>query len=238
MTTQSTDTPLTIGRRLQLVGELAELGKFDPAVLDAIGAVPRHLFVERGLEDFAYKNVPVTIGNGQTISQPSTVALQTQLLAPKPGEKILEIGTGCGYQSAILRYLGVRLYTIERQRDLCLLAQENLSRIGYTDIRMKWGDGFEGMPEFAPFDGIIVTCGAPHVPETLLRQLGTGARLVIPVNIAGEKKQQLQVIIRKNETDFELRQFGLVDFVPMLQGTEDLRTSATILRERKDYDNS
>ncbi len=233
MTKASLDTPLTIGRRRRLVKVLHEKGIFSPAVLDAVGSIPRHIFVERGLEDFAYENTPVAIGNGQTISQPETVALQTQLLAPRRGSMILEIGTGCGYQSAILRYLGVRLFTVERQKELCLIARSNLGKLGYSDIYMKWGDGFEGLPEFAPFDGIIVTCGAPDVPESLLCQLKTGGRMVIPVDMAGTRGQRLQVLTRKSATEFVREQFGAVDFVPMLKGKVSRGSDPTTIRNKK-----
>ncbi|MGM9774783.1 MAG: protein-L-isoaspartate(D-aspartate) O-methyltransferase [Candidatus Egerieousia sp.] len=233
MTKDSLDTSLTIGRRLRLVKSLRNKGNFSEAVLDAIKAIPRHIFVERGLEDFAYENTPIAIGNGQTISQPETVALQTQLLAPQKGSKVLEIGTGCGYQSAILRYLGVRLFTIERQKELCLAAKGNLGKLGYSDIYMKWGDGFEGLPEFAPFDGIIVTCGAPDVPENLLKQLNVGGKMVIPVDIAQAKGQQLQVLTRNSATEFTRKILGTVDFVPMLKGKTSQGTNPTTIRNKK-----
>ncbi|MCI1719791.1 MAG: protein-L-isoaspartate(D-aspartate) O-methyltransferase [Bacteroidales bacterium] len=205
------------GRRKKLVEELAKCKMFGSRVLRAIGAVPRHIFIEKGMEEFAYKNIRVEIGEKQTISQPSTVALETELLDVKSGDKILEIGTGCGYQTAILFYLGANVYSIERQKELFLQAQINLQKIEYTKPKLFWGDGFKGLPQFAPFDGIIVTCGAPEIPNSLLLQLKIGGRIVIPV---GEKEQEMLLITRKNKIDFEKKSFGAASFVPMLHGVK------------------
>ena len=234
------DTLLHKGRRNLLVQQLRESGRFEERVLKAIGAVPRHLFVEEGLEDFAYKDTPVAIGAAQTISQPSTVALETQLLNFKPGDRILEIGTGCGYQSAVLFYLGAEVFSIERQAELFPTAVSNLEAAGYlfldeelaaqtpTNINsgkfhLYLGDGYLGLPAEAPFDGIVVTCGAPHIPQKLLEQLKVGARMVIPVDFekeaqGREKKQMLKVITRVSEGRYQAEDIGLASFVPMLEG--------------------
>ncbi len=241
------DTPLYKGRRRLLAEELANYGSFNKNILLAIKNVPRHLFVEKGLEEFAYNNTPVAIGANQTISQPSTVALQTQLLELRSGDKILEIGTGCGYQTAILFYLGGKVFSIERHESLFKVAQENLKNAGYyleeelsselnnpysdeehiarinNNITLIWGDGFEGFEQEAPFDKIIVTCGAPNIPTPLLRQLKIGGKMVIPVDIeernnSKEKKQTLLSITRVSKDNYERESFGIVDFVPMLKG--------------------
>ena len=236
------DTLLFKGRRRILSGRLESLGLFNDNVLKAIGAVPRHLFVQKGLEDQAYKDVPVAIGAGQTISQPSTVALQTQLLELKAGDRILEIGTGCGYQSAVLFYLGAEVYSIERQEELFTQAARNLAEAEYIfldeehtsktatslecgKIHLYLGDGFAGLESEAPFDGIIVTCGAPEVPAALLKQLKTGGRLVIPVYCGpsgenDEKKQVLKVIVKTAEGRFKAKNISRMSFVPMLKGVK------------------
>ena len=214
--------------------ELAATGLFSEKVLRAIGAVPRHLFVQEGLEDLAYKDIPVAIEAGQTISQPSTVAFQTQLLDFKPGDRILEIGTGCGYQTAVLFYLGAEVFSIERQEELYHKAIRNLTEAGYifpeedfsvSKIHLFLGDGFDGLKDLAPFDGIIVTCGAPSLPDALMRQLSPGGKMVIPVDEPGqenasEKKQILKVITRKPDGKYTGRDVSRMSFVPMLQGVK------------------
>lgn len=228
------DTLVFQGRRRLLADELSATGLFSEKVLKAIAAVPRHLFVQEGLEELAYKDIPVAIEAGQTISQPSTVAFQTQLLDFKPGDRILEIGTGCGYQTAVLFYLGAEVFSIERQEELFLKAKENLEQAGYlfpdedfsvSKIHLFLGDGFEGLKDLAPFDGIIVTCGAPSLPEALMRQLAPGGKMVIPVDEPGQenapkKKQILKVITRKPDGKFTGRDVSRMSFVPMLQGVE------------------
>ncbi|MBR5074806.1 MAG: protein-L-isoaspartate(D-aspartate) O-methyltransferase [Bacteroidales bacterium] len=232
--TEKKDTLVFQGRRRLLVDELSATGMFSERVLKAIGSVPRHLFVQEGLEELAYKDMPVAIEAGQTISQPSTVAFQTQLLDFKPGNRILEIGTGCGYQTAVLFYLGAEVFSIERQEELFLKARENLTNAGYlfpedecsvSKIHLFLGDGFEGLKDLAPFDGIIVTCGAPSLPEALMRQLAPGGKMVIPVDEPGqenasEKKQILKVITRKPDGKFTGRDVSRMSFVPMLKGVE------------------
>jgi protein-L-isoaspartate(D-aspartate) O-methyltransferase len=204
-----------VARRKKLVEELRQKGIVDPATLKAIGQVPRHDFVDVSLIDFAYVDKALPIRAGQTISQPYTVALQTQLLAPREGEKVLEIGTGSGYQAAVLAVCGVNLYTIDRQETLYTATREKLAKHGYS-VHCIWGDGFEGLLQEAPFDKIIVTAGALQVPEKLLRQLKIGGIMVIPVGEEG--RQQMYRITRISEVDFQKQNFGPCAFVPMLPG--------------------
>lgn len=238
---ENKDTLLQKGRRRLLVGQLEAIGLFSDKVMKAIGTVPRHLFVQEGLEDMAYKDTPVAIAAGQTISQPSTVALQTQLLEIKSGSRVLEIGTGCGYQTAVLFYLGAEVYSIERQEELFHQAAKNLDRAGYFfaeklagenatridsgKIHLFLGDGFAGLEEEAPFDAIVVTCGAPEVPIELLHQLAPGGRLVIPVDIDDpkdkrKKEQILKLIVKMTDGRFKAKNISKMSFVPMLKGIE------------------
>lgn len=206
------------GRRKQLIDQLANKYNFDPAILDAMNKVPRHMFLEYGLDHLAYLDKPLPIGAGQTISQPFTVAIQTQLLGLKKWEKVLEIGTGCAYQTAVLAQMGYRVYSIERQKSLYLLAQQNLSNLDYHTPVLYHGDGFAGLPKFAPFKGILITCGAPDVPEALLDQLAIGGKLVIPVGI---DTQTMLVVERVGQEEFRTTEHGEFKFVPMLGGTEN-----------------
>lgn len=206
------------GRRKQLIDQLANKYNFDPAILDAMNKVPRHMFLEYGLDHLAYLDKPLPIGAGQTISQPFTVAIQTQLLGLKKWEKVLEIGTGCAYQTAVLAQMGYRVYSIERQKSLYLLAQQNLSNLDYHTPVLYHGDGFAGLPKFAPFKGILITCGAPDVPEALLGQLSIGGKLVIPVGI---ETQTMLVVERVGQEEFRTTEHGEFKFVPMLGGTEN-----------------
>ena len=185
--------------------------------MEAMGRVPRHMFLEYGLDNLAYQDKPLPIGAGQTISQPFTVAMQTELLQLSKWDKVLEIGTGCAYQTAVLSELGYRVFSIERQRSLYQLAQKNLIRLDYHTPNLFFGDGFAGLPKFAPFKGILVTCGAPEIPTTLLEQLEIGGKMVIPV---GNVTQVMNVIERKSETEYSLSEHGEFKFVPMLEGTE------------------
>ena len=210
------DTLQHKGRRRQLIDQLSKSYPFHPAVLEAMERVPRHLFIEKGLDLFAYVDKPLPIGASQTISQPYTVAMQTHLLALAKWDKVLEIGTGCGYQTAVLMELGLHVFSIERQRTLYLLAQKNLAALGYTSMQLHYGDGFEGLPQFAPFQGILITCGAAQTPTTLLSQLAVGGRMVAPV---GSEVQTMTVIERVDENRFEEQTFGSYSFVPMLPGT-------------------
>ncbi len=208
------DTNKHQGLRNQLVKVLEEKGISDTNVLAAIGKIPRHLFLDSSFENFAYQDKAFPIGSDQTISQPYTVAYQSQLLEIKKGDKILEIGTGSGYQTAVLCFLGAVVYTVERQNKLFKNTLRELPKLGYHPKKMVFGDGYKGLPEAAPFDSIIVTAGAPVIPQALMAQLKVGGRLVIPV---GEKEQIMTLLIRKNETQFEKHEFGDFKFVPLLE---------------------
>lgn len=211
------DTYRHKGLRRQLVEELRESGIEDERVLTAIGELPRHFFLEKAFDEWAYQNKAFPIGNDQTISQPYTVAFQTILLKVKKKEKIMEIGTGSGYQAAILSLLGGRVYTIERQEYLYEKARNLLEKIGFQRIRCYYRDGYKGLPEFAPFDKILVTAGATEVPQALKEQLKIGGRLVIPV---GKKVQKMYRITRLSETEYQEEVFGKFRFVPFLKGTK------------------
>ena len=187
-------------------------------IILAMKNVPRHLFVSEDQRHAAYRDEPLPIASGQTISQITTVALQTGLLKMKKGDKVLEIGTGSGYQAAILCELGCRVYSLERHKKLYLTAKENLSALGYRDVVLVHGDGFNGLPQWAPFNGILITCGAPEIPEELLRQLVTGGKMVVPV---GEKLQEMVVVEKTGETSYTTTGAGYFRFVPMLKGTVD-----------------
>lgn len=202
------------GLRCQLVAELAKKGIADQNVLAAIGKIPRHVFMDSAFIDFAYADKAFPIGAGQTISQPFTVAFQTQLLNLKKGDKVLEIGTGSGYQTAVLLEMGAKVYTIERQRELYHKVQQMLPPMGYHP-QFFYGDGYLGKPTYGPFDKILVTAGAPSIPEKLLPQLKVGGVMVVPV---GDKQQRMFRIVRTSETDFIKEDFGDCMFVPMLEG--------------------
>jgi protein-L-isoaspartate(D-aspartate) O-methyltransferase len=202
------------GRRNQLVKVLKEKGITDAAVLEAIQKIPRHLFIDSSFGDYAYQDVAFQILADQTISQPYTVAFQSQLLEIKKDHKILEIGTGSGYQTAVLCALGAKVYTIERQNELFKATSILLPRLGIRPKHLSFGDGYKGLPTHAPFDSIVVTAGAPIIPKPLMAQLKIGGRLVIPL---GEKHQIMTLLIRKNETQFEKHEFGEFRFVPLLE---------------------
>ena len=186
-------------------------------VIAAIKKIPRHLFMESSFIKFAYKDQAFPIGAGQTISQPFTVAYQSQLLNVKPNDRILEVGTGSGYQAAVLLEIGAQVFTIERQKELYVKVQQLLPSLGYHP-RFFYGDGYKGLPTYGPFDGIIVTAAAPYIPEDLKQQLKIGARLVIPVNHADH--QIMVVLERKGENEYDEQHYGNFSFVPMLKGTE------------------
>lgn len=202
------------GLRNQLSKLLEEKGIIDKKVLEAIKTIPRHLFLNSSFEDFAYQDKAFPIAADQTISQPYTVAFQSQLLEVKKDDKILEIGTGSGYQTAVLCAMGAIVYTIERQNELFKKTSLLLPKLGIRPKKMVFGDGYKGLPEFAPFDGIIVTAGAPFIPQPLMAQLKVGGKLVIPL---GEEHQIMTMLIRKNETQFEKHEFGEFRFVPLLE---------------------
>lgn len=202
------------GLRQQLVNIIKEKGITNDNVLKAIGKIPRHLFMDSGFLDHAYQDKAFPIAANQTISQPYTVAFQTELLQVEKGHKILEIGTGSGYQTAVLCLLGATVYSIERQLELFKITSKFLPKLGYRPKKLIFGDGYKGLKEEAPFDSIIVTAGAPMVPKALLGQLKIGGRLVIPV---GEEVQTMTLFVRKGPKDFEQREFGEFRFVPMLE---------------------
>ncbi|RAV29260.1 protein-L-isoaspartate(D-aspartate) O-methyltransferase [Sinomicrobium soli] len=208
------DTLKHKGKRNRLAEIIAGKGVSDPGVLDAVRQVPRHLFMDSSFEDHAYQDKAFPIAAGQTISQPFTVAFQTELLEVAPGKKILEIGTGSGYQTAVLLEMKARVYTIERQLELFKRTSLFLPKLGYRPKKMIFGDGYKGLPEEAPFDGIIVTAGAPEVPKPLLAQLKIGGRLVIPV---GEDTQIMTMFVRKSAKEFAKSEFGEFRFVPLLE---------------------
>ena len=210
------DTAKHQGLRNQLVTLLKEKGITDKGVLEAIKTIPRHLFLNSSFSDYAYQDKAFPIGAGQTISQPYTVAFQSQLLEVKKDQKILEIGTGSGYQTAVLCLMGAKVYSVERQNELFKQTSALLPKlgIGIRPKHLSFGDGYKGLPNHAPFDGIIVTAGAPIIPQALMAQLKIGGRLVIPL---GEEKQIMTLLIRKNEIQFEKHEFGDFKFVPLLE---------------------
>jgi protein-L-isoaspartate(D-aspartate) O-methyltransferase len=206
------------GLRKKLVDEIRNKGIGDESVLKAINEVPRHLFMDNSFIGFAYVDKAFPIASGQTISQPYTVAFQTEALKIKKLDRVLEVGTGSGYQAAVLCEMGVRLYTIERQRSLYDFARLLLPRLGYNP-QFFYGDGYLGLPTYGPFDKIIVTAGADIVPPRLLEQLAIGGRMVIPV---GDRQfQVMKIITRENENEFTETEAGNFVFVPLLPGTVD-----------------
>jgi protein-L-isoaspartate(D-aspartate) O-methyltransferase len=201
------------GARKQLVDLLRKKGIEDEDVLKAIGKVPRHFFFDETFWNQAYRDIAFPIGEGQTISQPYTVAYQTQLLHIHKGDKVLEIGTGSGYQTCILMELGAKVYTIERQEKLFERTIQVLPRMGYKP-EFILGDGSKGVPEHAPYDKIIVTAGAPTVPDELLKQLNVGGILIIPVGDA--EKQKMVTILKTGENDYEKVVLDTFRFVPLI----------------------
>jgi protein-L-isoaspartate(D-aspartate) O-methyltransferase len=203
------------GKRKKLVAELRQKGINDEDVLTAIDTVPRHLFMDPAFLGHAYIDKAFPISSGQTISQPYTVAVQSSLLRIKKRDKILEIGTGSGYQAAILAEMGAKVYTIERFRELYMKAQITVISLGYS-VDFFFGDGYEGKPQYGPYDGIIITAAAPEVPQKLLQQLKTGGRLVVPI---GNSYSQIMTVVERSSTDsFEYSEHGNFTFVPMLKG--------------------
>jgi protein-L-isoaspartate(D-aspartate) O-methyltransferase len=204
------------GKRKKLIAELKKKGISDEEVLRAIDTVPRHLFMDPAFLIHAYVDKAFPISSGQTISQPYTVAVQTSLLRVKKRDKILEIGTGSGYQAAILAEMGAKVYTIERFRELFLKAQKILTSLGYT-ADFFYGDGYEGKAQYGPFDGIVITAATQEVPQVLLQQLKTGGRLVVPL---GNSNSQVMTVVERTGADsFEHSEHGNFVFVPMLKGT-------------------
>lgn len=203
------------GLRKQLVETIREKGIADPAVLAAMEKVPRHFFFDSSFLEFAYEDKPFPIGAGQTISQPYTVAFQTELLQLKKGDKVLEIGTGSGYQACILAEIGAKVFTIERQKTLFEKTSRMLIKLGYASIKTFYGDGYKGLPAFAPFDKIIITAAAPYVPEALISQMKSGGIMVIPI---GPDEVQIMTTISKTPAGVLVKKdHGAFRFVPMLE---------------------
>ncbi|NLK47356.1 MAG: protein-L-isoaspartate(D-aspartate) O-methyltransferase [Bacteroidales bacterium] len=201
--------------RLKVMERIAGKNNFRADVMAAMEAVERHKFIAEHQQEKAYRDKPLPIDAGQTISQITTVAAQTNLLNLQKGQKVLEIGTGSGYQTAILLELGYEVYSMERIEKLHLLARENLRKTGYDKAVLVHGDGFEGLPQYAPYDGILITCAAPEIPEKLKKQLAIGGRMVVPV---GVYLQKMTVVERISEDDYHTSFEGHYHFVPMLKG--------------------
>jgi|UniRef100_A0A7C3Z1J3 protein-L-isoaspartate(D-aspartate) O-methyltransferase len=208
-------------RKLMVQEQIAKRGIKDKRVLEAMETVPRHLFVPEDLRDEAYNDYPLPIGEEQTISQPYIVALMTELLELKGRERVLEIGTGSGYQAAILAHLCKEVYTIEIIEKLAQSAAERLKKMGYTNIFVRWGDGFEGWPEYAPFDDIIITCAIPEVPSPLLDQLKDGGKICAPY----ERTPGVQIltVFKKRGAKLDTNYIDYVRFVPMRGKIEGIR---------------
>ncbi|MCI1267427.1 MAG: protein-L-isoaspartate(D-aspartate) O-methyltransferase [Saprospiraceae bacterium] len=207
------------GLRKQLVLELSQKGIQNKQVLEAIMAVPRHLFLDKAFEEWAYKDNAFPIDCDQTISQPYTVAFQTSLLDLQSKDKVLEIGTGSGYQACVLLEMGVKVYTIERHKTLHDKTEKLLTKIGYKSIRTFFGDGYLGLPRFAPFDKILITAAVPEIPTTLIDQLKPGGILVIPLD-DHKQSQTMMRIYKLQDGRLKKESFGQFRFVPMLQGVE------------------
>lgn len=209
------DTFRDKGLRKRLVEEIINKGIKDSRVIDAINKVPRHFYMDSGFIEFAYKDRAFPISSGQTISQPYTVAFQTELLEISEGDKVLEIGTGSGYQTAILLELGARVYSIERHKDLFLKAGELLKKMGYNPY-LFWGDGYLGKSAFQPYNKILITAGAPNIPDELINQLKIGGIMVIPVG-SGSSQKMIK-LIKTGENKYTTEEHGLFSFVPFLKG--------------------
>ena len=210
------DTYRHKGLRKKLVDTVKRKGITDERVLNAIGNVPRHYFLDSAFDELAYEDRAFPIGEGQTISQPYTVAYQTQLLQVKRNDKILEIGTGSAYQAAILAEMGARVYTIERQKKLYEQNKDFIFKAKYPNLKFFYGDGFEGLPSFAPFDKVIITAAAPYIPPKLITQMKTAGIMVIPVD-EGNSQRMLR-ISKKEDSTYSEEYFDFFSFVPMLSG--------------------
>ena len=204
------------GLRQQMVNQLRADGFTDERVLAAINEVPRHIFLDSSFVEYAYSDQPFSIGSGQTISQPSTVALQTSLLSVESGKKVLEVGTGSGYQACVLAAMGAKVFSIERQRNLYFRTKEILEQLPYR-VKTFLGDGYEGLPNWKPFDRIIITAGAPFIPPKLVEQLKAGGIMVIPMD-DGKGGQTMVKITKQSDGSLAREEFGSFKFVPMLMG--------------------
>ena len=214
------DTYFHQGLRSKLVTTLRQKGIKDERILSAFMNIPRHMFLDSAFAKWAYTDVAFPIDSNQTISQPYTVAFQTELLNLKGNEKVLEIGTGSGFQACVLSYLGTKVYSIERQEKLFLKTDKLLNKMGFGRIRTLLGDGYKGAPRFAPFDRILITCGAPYVPQELLDQLKVGGILIVP--LGGSEVQSMMRITKKAPNQFEKENFGKFKFVPFLEGVNKI----------------
>lgn len=206
-----------IDRRHRVMDQIAERSDIDNNVIEAMKRVPRQEFVDTRLVDRAYDDKPLPIVSGQTISQIYTVAMQTHLLQLEVGSSVLEIGTGSGYQAAVLCELGYEVYSIERHEKLYHIARQNIEKLGYN-AHLIYGDGFEGLPQYAPFDGILITCGAPEIPTELMKQLAINGKMVAPI---GRNMQEMTVIEKISEDQNRITKEGAYRFVPMLRGKVD-----------------
>lgn len=206
-----------IDRRHRVLENIAKKSNIDERVIAAMNRVPRQLFIHPKYEDEAYDDNPLPIAAGQTISQIYTVAIQTNLLKLHEGDSVLEIGTGCGYQTAVLCELGYRVYSIERHEELYQIAQQNLDKLGYT-ATLVYGDGFEGLAHYAPYDGILLTCGAPEMPQVLINQLAMNGKMVAPI---GTDIQEMTVLQKISDHESRIKHEGAYRFVPMLRGKVD-----------------
>jgi len=203
------------GLRQKLVRVLRDKGIKDPKVLQAINSVPRHRFMDSSFVKFSYSDQAFPIGKGQTISQPYTVAFQTELLDVQPLQKVLEVGTGSGYQAAVLLEMGAKVFTIERHRELFLRSRALLTELNYH-AHFFYGDGYQGVPSYAPFDRILITAAAPEIPQTLLDQLKIGGELVVP--LGGRRSQKMMKIVKESGKEYSRSEHGNFVFVPMLKG--------------------
>jgi protein-L-isoaspartate(D-aspartate) O-methyltransferase len=209
----SEDPAMTAARKRMVEHDLKGRDINDPKVLEVMGRISRHLFVDKSLQSQAYADHPLPIGEGQTISQPYIVALMTQILKIKPGEKVLEIGTGSGYQAAVLAELTDQVYSIEIRENLATLATQRLKKLGYDKVRVKYGDGYFGWEEYGPFDAVIVTCAANHIPPPLIKQLKEGGRLIIP--LGSTTYFQTLTLLTKKQGKTDIEHLAGVAFVPM-----------------------
>jgi protein-L-isoaspartate(D-aspartate) O-methyltransferase len=214
------------GMRKKLMDLLREKGITDEGVLCAMHQIPRHFFLDTALDNIAYEDRAFPIGDGQTISQPYTVAYQSQLLQVKPGEKILEIGTGSIYQASVLAEMGAKVFTIERQKNLFEKSKQFIFKNKYTNLKFFYGDGFEGLPTYAPFDKVIITAAAPFIPPKLIQQLKTGGLMIVPVD--EDDHQRMLRLTKKADGCFTEEAFENFSFVPMLTGKASPASGAGI----------